>query len=684
MLGFDTARRGVSRVGFAGAMGALFSVVSGVFLHNPIWGAGLINRSYDYPFGIRPRVPVDDVVMVYLDDKSHENLHQPYDGAWDRRLHAQLIDRLTEAEAKVIVYDIVFSGATDKEATEALAQAIKRNGKVVLACDWSIDADDPAAKQNRSRSVKPPDESLFEQEQDLGLDEMIPDQDFIVRRHFSVTPATEIASLSWTAAQRVGVPITEQPGAGLAQRYVNYYGPPEHLPAISFYQAIDRTNGPPDSYFRGKAVFVGARLTTYFSGQRKDEYRSPYSYWLSNERYFMPGVDIHAYQYLNLLRGDWLERFPDNTETSMILLSGVLFGFLLAQFRPIQATAVGIASAVAVTAIAYYMFKNAYLWIPWLLVVAVQIPAATAWSVVYNSLQLFVQKRLMENSVAMYVSPAVVKQIVRNPEMLKPGASKCELSVLFSDIANFTTMSEGMDPSDLARLMNNYFEGAVNNCIQATNGTVVKFIGDAIFAIWNAPVVQPDHRERACRAAILLRDKVTDFDFKKPGLEDLEVRTRIGLHCGEASVGNFGSSKRVDYTAFGENINLSSRMEGLNKYMGTSILATGDILKPVAHLFAARFLGRFVLKGFNKNVDVFELIDTADRAIASQPLRDQFDQALKKFHARDWDGAETAFREILEQYPKDGPAKFYLKHLPEIRAEPPAADWEGEVELKEK
>jgi adenylate cyclase len=238
-----------------------------------------------------------------------------------------------------------------------------------------------------------------------------------------------------------------------------------------------------------------------------------------------------------------------------------------------------------------------------------------------------------------------------------------------------------MDSDLLARVMNAYFENAVTHCIHETDGTVVKFIGDAIFAIWNAPEKQANHQELAVRGALLLRDQVTR---SADGPAGVKLHTRIGLHCGVANVGNFGSSTRIDYTAIGENINLASRMEGLYKYLGTTLLATGDIYRGASNKFVARLAGHFRLKGFEKVVEVYELLAPGDQAEASRLWREAFQAALEQFQKRRFSQADAAFQQVLQLRPDDGPAQFYLRQIGELRATPPADDWSGEIELKEK
>ena len=270
---------------------------------------------------------------------------------------------------------------------------------------------------------------------------------------------------------------------------------------------------------------------------------------------------------------------------------------------------------------------------------------------------------------------------MKQPDILKPGATKQQLSILFSDIAGFTTMSEGMDSDDLAKLMNNYFEAAVGKCIHKTEGTVVKFIGDAIFAIWNAPEKQEDHADRACRGAILLRDQIGDF----VGGKGKAIRTRIGLHMGDANVGNFGSSTRIDYTAIGENINLASRMEGLNKYMGTDILITGNVKDAVGERFITRLCGLVRLKGFEKKaVAVHELINVPEKAEATRAWREAYAAAYEEFKKKNFTAAKEGFQKVLEMKPKDGPSQFHLNFLEEVKLDELPENWQGEIEMHEK
>jgi adenylate cyclase len=373
------------------------------------------------------------------------------------------------------------------------------------------------------------------------------------------------------------------------------------------------------------------------------------------------------------------------TERSLIILFGILFGYGLARFTPWSATGAALAGAIIVTFLSYQLFRQRLVWFPWMIIVAVQIPLAFAWSVVFNSVKLYVQNRLLQQTLSLHLSPKRVKQLLRSrsdiQRLLRPGAEKQLLTVIFTDIENFTAFAEGMDSDDLAKVMNNYFQTATDRCIHGTDGTVVKYIGDAIFAFWNAPDLQPDHQERACQAALLLRDQVLTFSKKEA---TWTMRTRIGLHTGVANVGNFGSATRIDYTAIGETINLASRMEGLNKYLGTHVLITEDTQVGIAQRLVTRYLGKFQMKGFERTVGVYELMGLLARAEATQTLREAFARALEQFQKGHFDAAKAGFDHVLEIQQNDGPTKFYLAKIAEFKDQPPPEDWAGEVELKEK
>ena len=644
------------------------AVLLGCLFYWRFFGEGLTNLSYDLPLLFKSRKAPEDIVIVYLDNASHDKLGQRF-GAWDRKLHAQLLRRLKEEGSREVLIDLIFDEASVSATDdEVLAAAIREHGKVLLGVHY--ESRGPDADPVPRRPI-----SLLASNATLGATTVIQSGDDTVRALFSARKiATEtIVPFTWLAAQSAGAPVTRIPAARERWRWLNYYGPPDTISSLTYYDAL--SNAPP-GFFTGKFVLVGSPADIGSVGAALDTFKSPYK---EAGRARFAGVEIQATILGNLMRSEWLNGSKP-IHTLLLCVFGLFAGLLLVRFRPVIATILAIALSVLVFALACISSWHLHFWFPWLTMVLVQIPVAWAWSVLHHWVQGQLERQFLEQSLSMYLSPKLVKQFSRNKDisLLKPGAAKQKLTILFTDIADFTRLSEGMDSDELAKMMNEYFQAAVGNCIHPNDGTVVKYIGDAIFSFWNAPEPQPDHAVRACDAALRFREMSTaEFRGKK-------LITRIGLHSGTANVGNFGSTARVDYTAIGEDVNLASRMEGLNKYLGTTVLMTGAVKEEIGDRFITRYLGRFQLKGFERAVEVHELLGRPGDGRDGAEVRKEFDTALRLFQQRDFQGAATLFQRLYEAQPGDGSTKFYLKHLAELRNQPIPSDWNGEVELKEK
>jgi adenylate cyclase len=657
----------------AGALGATLAIGVGVVLLRWPFTAGemLIHLSYDLPFHQRPVIHPSEVVLVYLDDDSHRELGQPEDAPWDRGLYARLVERLTAEGARAVTFDIVFNrpNAQHPEGDERFTRAIKANGRVVLGADYTTAA-------NGGMTFIRPIDQFIDAAAAWGMVQVFPDQDFVVRLHLHIPPGGDFdiySSVAWELARVAGSEHAKDPKQRDTERWLNHYGPPGAIPSMSFLRALETNNACPAGFFANKVVIVGSSLKTMYSGQRKDELRTPYT-----RSSFCPAVDLQGTQVLNLIRGDWITRISPAIELVLIVLGGAVFGFCAALVRPLAAVGLAVANVLALVILAQFLLTYERLWFPWMIPAAAQIPVAALFSVVFNSVRLYVQNRLYEESLRMYLSPKLVKKFANNKDLLKPGAKKQTITALFTDIANFTSISEGLDSDELALAMNAYFDTAVSECVHATDGTVVKYIGDAIFAFWNAPDTQEDHAFRACEAALRFAELPPRY------INQRLIFTRLGLHTGSANVGNFGSSARVDYTAIGESINLASRMEGLNKYLGTRILITAETHAEIDGQLLTRFAGNFRLKGFEKAVGVYELVGRPSQAEAFQELHEAFAEALKAFQQHDLEAAEDRFRRVLAIVPGDGPAEFFLRTIAEIRRHPSAHPWTGAIELAEK
>ncbi|MBF0171330.1 MAG: adenylate/guanylate cyclase domain-containing protein, partial [Nitrospinae bacterium] len=288
------------------------------------------------------------------------------------------------------------------------------------------------------------------------------------------------------------------------------------------------------------------------------------------------------------------------------------------------------------------------------------------------------RRRALQGAFSLYLSPAIVAKIAANPDALKLGGERRELTLFFCDLAGFTSLSERLSPEELVAVLNDYTT-RVTDVILALDGTVDKYIGDAIMAFWNAPADQPDHPARAVEASLGAVEALSALNerLQADGLPLLSMR--VGLNSGPAVVGNMGSTKRFNYTAMGDTVNEASRFEGLGKAYGTKILAA----EPTATdpLVAERFLVRRVdfltVKGKDRPVWAYEVMARLTEATDRQRrVKEDYEAALTHYLARRWDEAEALLDAILADAP-DGPSATLKKRIAHFRAEPPEPDWNG-------
>jgi adenylate cyclase len=671
----------LARNQFGKVTGACLTGIVGLIFCNDFIGSPLIRKSYDLPFNLRPHTVPVEAVLVRMDEQSHQELNLPYHQPWDRALHARLLERLTAEGARTAVFDVLFSGQNQgqshtnpppEEGTLRLGAAMHRHGRVVIASHFRKEKETGFGS---GFTVEEPEELLKANSQ-AGLSEMQEDQDVVTRRLMASLrgpSGTRVPTLSWQAAVLEKAKVTEKRGAEARERWLNYYGPPGTIPSVSYCRALKDV---PEGYFSNKVVFVGPFYPVSIAGVRVDTFGTPYGD--SDARFH--GVELHATALLNLVRGEWLVRPPGWLELMLILGFGAGVGALLPQLRPWWGLAVALGLGLLVALGGILLHARAGIWFPWLVLLAVQLPVALLWAVLFHAVRLQIDAAVLERSLSFYLSPKQVASVLSRPELLKTGGSEERISILFSDLANSSRFSERMPPNDLLVMLNQYCESAIG-CVHQNDGTVVKIIGDSIFAIWNAPQPQANHELLACRTALQLHHSAVEFAEAR-GMPPL--RTRIGLHVGRACVGNLGSHDRFDYTAVGREVNLASRLESLNKALGTHVLVSRDMAAAAKGQFPTRWLGYFRLAGFDAVVEVHELLPSAASSGNGRgTLLEDFSNALHQFHRGRLQDSKTLFEKVVAAEP-DGPAKFYLEYLGELAAKPLPSNWTGDVQLREK
>jgi class 3 adenylate cyclase len=289
------------------------------------------------------------------------------------------------------------------------------------------------------------------------------------------------------------------------------------------------------------------------------------------------------------------------------------------------------------------------------------------------------ERERIKTTFKKYLAPDVVEYLLAHPEAQQPGGERRRLTVMFSDLVGFTTMSEKLPPEDVVRILNTYL-AAVSERVIRRGGIVDKFVGDAIMCFFGAPVPAQDHPVRACQAAL---DHLAALEALAPNWREgkwPELAVRIGINTGDMLVGNIGSDQFQDFTVMGDAVNLASRLEGTNKDYHTHVLATSDVRDATGGAFTWREIDLVRMVGRTQAVRIYELIGE-EGCLARDPARrtahQRYADGLAALRARDFTGAATAFRAALEARPGDGPSEVMLARAEAYRETPPPADWDG-------
>jgi PAS domain S-box-containing protein len=358
------------------------------------WGEFWSGASYDSLFRLgdsgQPSVEDSPVRILYLDLNSYLTFKQNPALAWDRSLHARLVDRLRNAGARAVVFDILFTDpGPDPAADQALVEALRRSGRTLVAGEM-LPSKQPGAKHY---VVSPPLPAIRDAAAGWGFAILPVSEDFVVRRHYGGSSSLEKDSLVWAAGQFLNLEATRGPESASGERWMRYYGPPFTIPHKAYDEAMDPAFDA--EFVRGRIVFIGARPMARGFAERLDEFRSPYRGWSQAEG-FMPGVEVHATQMLNLIRQDWLRRLPRDVETPLLLATAALAGFVLMGLRPLPASFAALGAEVLVAGVAVASFARVGYWFPWLVVGGLQIPSALAVSVLVQSVDWYRQKRALQ------------------------------------------------------------------------------------------------------------------------------------------------------------------------------------------------------------------------------------------------------------------------------------------------
>jgi adenylate cyclase len=443
---------------------------------------------------------------------------------------------------------------------------------------------------------------------------------------------------------------------------INFLGPARTFPHYSISDILHDRLSP--DLFKDKIVLVGATATGIYD-MRVTPHSAVY-----------PGVEIHANVIDNILHQNYLVHsgWTKFIDICLIVLLGLVVGVAIPRVKA------GLGVLFIAVLLAAFVAANTYLFGRYNIWLNLIYPTLTMMTIylaitVYRYMTEEREKKKIRGAFQYYLTASVITEMLKDPSKLKLGGDKKDLTVLFSDIRGFTTISEKLTPEELVHLLNEYLT-AMTDIVFKYDGLLDKYMGDAIMAVYGAPLDQPDHRMRACRTALDMIDqlRILQQKWSDEGRPVLDIG--VGINSGDMVVGNMGSQMRFDYTVMGDSVNLGSRLEGINKEYGTNIIISEYTYEGVKDELVCRELDSVRVKGKKLPVKIFELIcDRKDIGKHEAFLR-LFEEGLEKYKQARWDEAIAAFEKVLELRRDDPPSLLYIQRCKDLKECPPDQPWD--------
>ena len=397
-----------------------------------------------------------------------------------------------------------------------------------------------------------------------------------------------------------------------------------------------------------------------------------------------PGPETHVNVIDNLVRKDFLKTTPQEPYWMIItmIVIGLVLSYALAHMSAVYGlllTAGILGSVVAFDR--YYLFQNGT-------VVTIVLPVFLIFILflVMTFYKYFTEergKKELRTTFQKYVSPAIVEEILSDPTNIQLGGRKAHVTIFFSDVRGFTTISEKLDPQALSDLLNSYLT-PMTDLVFKNRGTLDKYMGDAIMAFFGAPIGYKDHAKWACRCALqhIVKLKELQAEYERKGLPSIDIG--IGLNTGDVSVGNMGSETVRSYTVMGDAVNLASRLEGITKQYGVRIIISEFTYAEVKDSFICREVDMVRVKGKVLPVKIYELIAEQKVSSTTEEVLKWFQEGYKHYHTKNWDLALASFGKALSVDPEDTVSKLYVERCEDYQITPPPDDWDGVFVMKTK
>jgi len=726
---------------------ALFTIIltqNYIFTFAPLKELEL--KLIDTRFSKRGPIEIKDsskVIIIEITQETYNQIPPPNNKApLPRSIYAKAIENLTKAGAKAIGVDLIMSDADRYSVMNdtLLMQAIKKSGKVVVAgkIDEVIEKQIEDSKyllsnytdSNYNKISYNYENIFYDADSSLGIVQMSPDFDGVYRRYmpFRKTAITrkKIPSFGFALVNKyLGLKGTDTakidnnffilgnkkiPKFDQTSVLINIYGSSRTFPHIKLMDVLDdkefKTKDEIDfdtdinswdemmsdsvyrNKFKDKIAIIGSTMpedkdvmaSAFAKGERKGDNQ-------------INGVEFHANIIQDILSNNYL--YPQSKESELlVILFLTAISFYISSFiRKIKLRIGFLVEAANFIFVLFFIYGiyelSIFLFIHNKLVIAIVSPSFAIVigyfsSTAYHFLLERQQNVIIKGMFSQYVSKDVVNQLLINPDKLRLGGERKNLSILFSDIAGFTTFAEKKQPEELVSFINEFLN-AMTEIILSHNGTLDKYLGDAVMAFWGAPVEVKDHAYQACVTALQMQEKLVEMREKWTSSGETPIRIRIGINTGDVIVGNIGGEKRFDYTVLGDNVNLASRLEGANKEYATNIMISDATYDCCKEKILARELDVILVKGKNKPTKVYELISIVGDKKAEEAVEkmDFYFQALELYRQKSFEPALDYFKRSYEKL-GDYPSKVYIQRCEFYLKNPPDKNWDGVFEMRNK
>ncbi|MDZ7332727.1 MAG: adenylate/guanylate cyclase domain-containing protein [candidate division KSB1 bacterium] len=663
-------------------------------------------KSYDLRFRLRGNRNVTHagIVLVTIDDQSFLSLKSKW--PFQRPFYARAILNLFQAGAALVVLDIELTEPSNLEPNDdvVLAQVIRHFPRVILAGKLIAEYGNNDVV---NRYVLKPLSEFLSAGAHWGFANVFLDEDGFIRRYClfqdqnntrnfplaievlrylqKLTPKDIVRD----ADHNLKVGKYSIPIVGADAMLINYAGPAGHFPTYSFANVLDDARYTlPDSaedtdifevwkssgVFKNKIVFIGAS-----ADELQDNKYTPY-FNQNGVKRKMPGVEVHANALHTILSRDFIRPLNPWLILFIIVCLSVIAFLLTSVMRPFLALIGAAGTIFGYLVLSYWLFSEVNRWVP-IVYPIINFSLCYAVNLVFKIVQEHQEKNRFRNTFQQYVARNVVESMLSTGELPKFGGERKRLTVMFSDIRSFTTYTEKYPPEVVVQRLSEYLSSMVD-VIFDNGGTLDKFVGDEIMAIYGAPYYYPDHALRACQTALDMIAELRRLQKNWSAQEIEYFQIGIGINTGNVIVGNLGSIQLFDYTVIGDEVNLGARLEGANKHYSTSIIISESTYNEVKDQAIVRELDYVRVKGKRHPVRIYELRGMHSvPSIEKELIIDVYHYALQLFRQRRWNRALKEFRRILRYFPSDGPSRVYTLRCLDFIQNPPAEDWDGVFEF---